>query len=205
MYEYEQEDYFEIDENFEFNTGINKLLDEEVEKRLAERVKNYQEAIDRDKKSQKTISDLRSDMHKLQLNLGAAEKTFKKEGADDTLRELLGGFKLGDEVWFVRRRYNRVQCDTCLGDGKVIAEFKGEEMKVQCPKCNGYGHNSDITKSVEKGIIKEIEMHTWANGKKFEVKMYIDPTTYKPGDTVSARTGEFFKTEEECEATLKEE
>ncbi|MEX3713378.1 hypothetical protein ABFV99_13320 [Cytobacillus horneckiae] len=78
MYEHEMDDYF-VDENFEFNTSINKILDQEVEKRLGERIENYQEAIDRDKRSQKTISDLRNEMHKIRLDFDAAEKTFKKK------------------------------------------------------------------------------------------------------------------------------
>ncbi|MEH7392588.1 hypothetical protein [Bacillus sp. JJ1474] len=196
------EDYFEVDENFEFNIGINKLLDQEVEKRLAERVKNYQEAIDRDERSQKTISDLRNDMHKLQLNLGVAEKTFKKEGADETLRELLGGFKLGDEVWFIKKTYVREDCPVCLGDKEVIAEIKGEEVKIKCPECAGYGYESKTTESVEKGTVIEIKMHIWANGNKIEVKMYIKPTSYRSSDSVERRLGGFFKTKEECEAAL---
>lgn len=199
---YEPEEYFEVDENFEFNTGINKLLDQEVEKRLSERVKDYEKAIERDEKSQKTISDLKNEIYKLNMELSSAERKFKKAGYDDALRELLGGFKIGDNVWFIKNTYSHENCPLCLGDKKVIAEIKVEELEITCPKCNGYGHMSKTTQSIEKGIIKEIEIHTWANGKKFEERMYIEPISYRASDSVEKRIGSFFKTKEDCEISL---
>jgi hypothetical protein len=203
MYGYHEEDYFEVDENFDFNTGINKLLDQEVEKRLAVKVKDYETAIERHEKSQQTISQLRNELHELKLNLSGAEKTFKKVGYDDALRDVLGGFKLGDEVWFIRNTYVREDCPCCFGDREVIAEIKGEEVKVKCPKCNGYGNKSKTKKSVEKGIVKEIHTKTWAEGRQFEGKMYIQPNSYRTHDSVEQRIGDVFKTEEECAAALK--
>jgi hypothetical protein len=197
-----EEDYFEVDENFEFNTGINKLLEGEVEKRLAERVEGYEMALERDKKSQQEIRDLKSDIRELENQLSRSEKSFKSEGKDEALRELLGGFKLGDEVWFVKSHYKREECSVCSGDKKVIVEFKGEEMKVDCPGCKGYGSNGNTTKSVERGFIKEIEIHTWASGKQFNLSMYVDPTSYRSNDSMNLRKDNIFRTKEECEASL---
>lgn len=204
MSRYEEDyDYFGVDENFDFNTGINKLLDQEVEKRLAERVKDYHRAIEREEKSQKTISDLRNENHKMQLELKGAEKTFKKEGSDEAKREMLGGFKLGDEVWFIKRNYFRENCPTCLGDRKVIVELKGEEVKIYCPTCKGYGHKDKNNETVESGIVKEINIHTWAGGL-VQTEMYIEPKSYRSNDTVNVRLGNFFKTKEEGENKLKQ-
>lgn len=203
MYEY-GEDYFDLDENFEFNTMINKVIDHEVEKRLAEKIKNYQEALERDNNSQKVIRDLKREVVELKKVLHDAEKKFKKVGADETLRRLLGGFKLGDEVWFLKSVYERKKCQTCLGDGELIVDFKGEKMKVKCPNCSSLGTISHTKKVVEEGVVSEIKIHTWADGRKCEVEMYLKPTSYKTSDILRVRNGEFFKTKEECEEALKE-
>ncbi|MEX3713377.1 hypothetical protein ABFV99_13315 [Cytobacillus horneckiae] len=104
----------------------------------------------------------------------------------------------------MKGHYNRDKCPTCLGDKKIITEYKCEEMKVNCPKCNGYGYISAYTNSVEKGRIHEIKMHTWAEGRQFTVEMYVEPTSYRASDSVNVRNGEIFKTKEECETALKD-
>ncbi len=200
-----ESDYFEIDENFNFNKGINQLLDQEVEKRLLEKVKDYEQAKERDASSQKTISDLRNQMHKLQMELKGAENTFKKEGADQAKREMLGGFELGDEAWFVRSQHNSEKCSICSGDKNVVVEIQGEERKIKCPECNGFGFRSKLIKSAEKGLVKEIDIHTWAQGKQLSVRMYIEPTSYRASSSVQAHLGGFFKTKEECQEKLNKE
>ncbi|AFQ30396.1 hypothetical protein BK764_14165 [Bacillus thuringiensis serovar israelensis] len=200
-----EENYFEMDPNFQFNTAINELLNQEVEKRVSEKVKDYEQAKERDASSQKTISDLRNQMHKLQMELKGAENTFKKEGAGQAKREMLGGFKLGDEAWFVRSQYNSETCTVCSGDKKLVVEIQGEERKVKCPECNGFGCRSKLIKSAEKGLVKEIDIHTWAQGKQLSVKMYIEPTSYRASSNVQAHLGGFFKTKEECEKELNKE
>lgn len=197
-----EEDYFEVDENFEFNTGINKLLEGEVEKRLAERINGYESALERDKQSQDTIRDLKANIRELENQLSRSEKVFKSEGKDEALRELLGGFKLGDEVWFRKGNYVREDCHVCSGDKEVIAEINGKEVKINCPECKGYGANGKTVKSVEKGRIIEMDIHTWASGRKFEVGMYVDPTSYKNSDSVKLNKDNIFKTREECEKSL---
>ncbi|WP_232357419.1 hypothetical protein [Bacillus tropicus] len=200
-----EENYFGVDENFNFNIGINNLLEQEVEKRLLNRVSDYEKTKERDEKSQKTISDLRNQMHKLQMELKNAENTFKKEGEDQAKREMLGGFKLGDEVWFVRSQYNSETCLVCSGDKKVVVQIQGEERKIKCPECNGFGCRRKLIKSAEKGLVKEIDIHTWAQGKQLSVKMYIEPTSYRASSSVQAHLGGFFKTKEECQEKLNKE
>ncbi|WP_257146946.1 hypothetical protein [Bacillus cereus] len=200
-----EENYIEMDPNFQFNTVINQLLDQEVEKRVSEKVKDYEQAKERDASSQKTISDLRNQMHKLQMELKGAENTFKKEGADQAKREMLGGFKLGDEVWFVRSQYNPEKCSVCSGDRKLVVEIQGKERQVKCPECNGFGSRSKLIKSAEKGLVKEIDIHTWAQGKQLSVKMYIEPTSYRASSSVQAHLGGFFKTKEECQEKINKE
>ncbi|MDA1616242.1 hypothetical protein PDK03_06495 [Bacillus cereus group sp. TH204-1LC] len=200
-----EENYFGVDKNFNFNIGINNLLEREVEKRLLNRIDDYENAKERDEKSQKTISDLRNQMYKLQTELKNAEHTFKKEGSDQAKREMLGGFKLGDEVWFVRSQYNPETCSVCSGDRKLVVEIQGKERKVKCPECNGFGSKSKLIKSAEKGLVKEIDIHTWAQGKQLSVKMYIEPTSYRASSSVQAHLGGFFKTKEECQEKINKE
>lgn len=197
---FEHEDYFELDKNFEFNTGINQILDNEVEKRVLAKIQDYNHVMERSKESEKKIGELRNQYRKLETELKDAEKTYFKQGEDKALREMLGGFKLGDEVWFVKKKYLSVTCTTCSGDRKVSATFDNKILKVDCPKCKGHGSTGKYEYNAETGKIKEITIHTWAEGRQKEVTIYIKPVI---GDPVETR--EFpFATKEECEEKITE-
>ncbi|RFB34956.1 hypothetical protein [Brevibacillus sp. VP] len=132
------------------------------------------------------------------------EKTFTKQGADQTKRELMGGFKLGDKVWFVRRECKPIPCDMCSGKGELRAKAieVPESFKINCPNCKGYGEKSNYEYSVAQGIIREIKIHTWAWEKCFESTFYIEPTSYRANDSVESKHSKIFHTEEECQKAI---
>ncbi|WP_409177471.1 hypothetical protein [Brevibacillus fortis] len=197
---------FEMDENYEFNTQLNEMLDQEVEKRLEAKINGYHAAIEREKKAVQVQYDQQKKIRELEQQLKDAEKTFFKQGADQTKRELMGGFKLGDKVWFIRKEYKSVRCEICSGKGQieVRASEVTEPFKVNCPECKGYSKKSNYEYKVEQGVIHEIKMHTWANEKRFEGTFYIEPTSYKANDSISCNYSSLFHAEEECQQAIND-
>ncbi|MGF9909541.1 hypothetical protein [Brevibacillus porteri] len=208
MYRYEEEDrgYFEVDENFDFNTGINKLLDQEVEKRLAAKLSNYETVMQQQTELEEKLRKQNQTVFELQKELKDAEKMFVKQGTDQTKRELLGGFMLGDKVWFVKKNYTRTPCKTCAGDGnvEVTSAVVGGTFRVNCPTCRGYGTESHCDYIVAHGKLTEIHFKTWANGKCFEGKFYIEPTSYHSNDSVQTNHSQLFHSEEECQQAIND-
>ena len=127
------------------------------------------------------------------------KKAIEKEIVDETLRSLLGGFKLGDEVWFIKTDYTKEKCQMCIEKGELIVDLNGEEIKVECPKCDGLGFINKKNRTVEKGEVNEIRTHTWANGEHFKAEMYIKPTSYNSLNSIHKSFDRLFKTKEECE------
>ena len=191
----------EVDENFDFNTGINKLLDLEVEKRLEEKIEDYNVALEREKNVTDEMYDLKRQVRSLLTKLDEAEKIFVKKGADEAKREMLGGYKLGDEIYYVHTEVSHTSCEICEEKGDVHALFDGQLLKAKCPKCS-YGRIRNEERSVAKGRLKEIKIHTWAEERCLEVDFYIQPDDRKR-DSFSFRSfDKIFRTKDECEKVL---
>ncbi|NRQ51961.1 hypothetical protein [Brevibacillus sp. HD1.4A] len=195
---------FEVDENFDFNFSMNELLNQEVEKRLEAKISGYHSAMEREKMAVQKQYEQERTIRELERKLKEAETTFFKQGADQTKRELMGGFKLGDKVWFIGKKYKTMHCKTCSGKGKleVRAIAVAEPFQANCPDCQGRAQKSNYEYSVEQGNICEIKVHTWAKEKCFEGTFYIEPTTYKANNSVECKYSSLFHTEEECQQAI---
>ncbi|MED1665669.1 hypothetical protein [Brevibacillus laterosporus] len=198
--------YVYVDKHFDFNTDMNKLLDQEVEKRLEVKVNGYYAALEQEKEATQKQYEQETTIRELERQLREAKKTFVKQGADQTKRELMGGFKLGDEVWFVRREHKYIPCEMCSGKGKLKAKAieVPEPFKINCLNCKGYGEKSNYEYSVAQGIICEIKIHTWAREQCFESTFYIEPTSYRANDSVQREHSKIFHTEEECQKAIND-
>ncbi|NRS20624.1 hypothetical protein HP398_29835 [Brevibacillus sp. HB1.4B] len=185
---------------------MNELLEQEVANRLAAKINNYDAVMKRHSELEEKLRNQNQRVHELQRDLADAEKTFVKQGADQTKRELLGGFMLGDKVWFVKKNYTRTPCETCAGDKKVevTSVVVGGTFLVDCPTCRGYGSESHCDYSVAHGKLSEIHFTTWANGKCFEGKFYIEPTSYRSNDSVQTNHSQLFHSEEECQQAVND-
>ena len=205
MYNYEPEDYFEVDENFEFNTGINKLLEREVDKRLSERIDNYDHILEQNETLNSTVRDLRSRINKLERELKDAEKIYIKQGSDDTKRQIFNGIKVGDKVWFAKGKWEHEKCNTCNGEKKIEVVLPNEDkMKINCPSCRGSGSVGKTTYHATEGVVTEIIYQVWNSERNSEMKFYIDYAgSY---DTMQINVGKegYFFTKEECETYIKE-
>ena len=185
--------------NSTFTVLFKNLIESEVLKRLSEREIDYKKAIQKEIELRKKVSDLKSKICKIEKQSKKYEEKFRKEIEEETLRSLLGGFKLGDEVWFIKNNYTKEKCKLCIQQGEFIIDLNGEEIKVNCPKCDGLGFISKNIKTIEKGKVKEIKIQTRAEGRQFKAEMYIEPTSYKSSDSIQRSFDRLFKTKEECE------
>lgn len=203
MNPYYEEQYERKEEEFEFNGIVNELLNKEVEKRVGEKIKGYEYNMEQAEKHRVEISERRSEVRELQADLLVAEKKFAKQGEDNVMRKLLGGYKLGDKVWYLRSKSNQVECGTCAGGKEVEANVNGEMRQVKCPDCN-YGYHSVKEYSVASGTFSEMKVHTWAEGRKLEVNLYVQPEGNRNADSVKFwNYDDLYATEEECVVALE--
>ncbi|TQK41945.1 hypothetical protein FB479_11646 [Brevibacillus sp. AG162] len=193
---------FDMDENYGFNTQLNEMIDQEVEKRLEAKVNGYHATLEREKRVVQVQHDQQKKIREIEQQLKDAEKTFFKQGADQTKRELMGGFKPGDKVWFAKEDWTISICDTCQGKGslEVMSVALPEPLTVTCPNCRGSRSKKENTFISEQGTICEIKIHMRAQGRCFESTFYIEPVGFRSNiDPWKRNHTEIFHTEEECQ------
>lgn len=199
----EYHEYMEKHEQDEFGRGIHALIEKEVENRVKEKAAQYANAISKYQqlREQNALKD--QQIEHLEKNLSDAQTFYTKQGKDNAEREMLGGYKLSDGVWIIQNTYKRVDCPTCLGKKKLDVDLhiNKKTIEINCPDCSGYGTKSTNTQNAEHGVIKEIECHTWADGRQKEVNMYV---SIGQRDSIRVHMNQFFKTKEECEAQIRE-
>src|SRR5699024_7012403 len=125
----------DLDDNFNFNQSLNKLIEQEVEVRLNEKINHYNVAIQERKEIFEKKNSLQMEVSHLKSELDNAKTQFFKEGSDEAKREMLGGFKLDDKVWFINLDVTRIECTECK-KGYIFLDYKGQEVKAECPNCS---------------------------------------------------------------------
>lgn len=202
--DYDLEEVLEsLDDNFNFNQSLNKLIEQEVEVRLNEKINHYSVAMQERKELLEKKNSLQAEVNHLQSELDNAKTQFFKEGSDEAEREMLGGFKLDDKVWFINLDITRMECTEC-NKGYIFLDFKGQEVKAECPKCS-HGRIRHEKRCVTDGRIEEIEIHTWNHGKQLDTTIYVEPLSIRKADSsLRFNISQLFGSREGAEQKLNE-
>lgn len=183
-----------------FQDELNTFIEEEIQKRVKEKIEDFDDVISNYKKSQLRLSELNSEVNHLKIDLKTSREKALKEGLDQAQREILGGFKVDDKVWFVHRNSTWVDCGTCVGKSKVKVKFENRDIEVKCPDCSS-GRNHKYSPIIKQGVITEIHYQVWFHGEQVKRKFYVD---FRGNSSAEFHNTEnMFRTEEECEAYLK--
>lgn len=196
------EDYLEDYEMF-----LRNLIDEIVERKIAETIKE-------NKTIKKQLKKLKEEKDKLSKELYFIKKEHEEElkraienVAKETERKLSSGFAVGDYVWVVDHKAHRKKCPTCNGEKHSIVKVFDKDKKVDCPTCNGFGFIIKYEYFPKKVRIRSIS---------FDIQS-IEDRRYDKGSVVKYikiwledyYTLEFspdnlYKTKEECEKVCRE-
>lgn len=193
----------EIDPNFEFNKSLNELIEKEVEKRMIEKNADYEEVLKRRDGLLSKNSEQAKEIYLLKSSLRQAESQYYKQGKEAAYLEMFNGWKLNDQVWFLKNEHEWKECPTCKGKKKVIAKVNEEEIKIKCPTCRGIGNESTYKISVHSGKVGQLDATKWTGNTTGTTELYIKPDNRKY-DSFSSKHREVFKTKEEAEKCLKE-
>jgi len=193
----------ECESKSDFDLTMNDLIEQEVDKKVKEKVQDYNRMKEKFNKikDEKYKADI--EISRLSSDLEDAETNFYNKGIKDGKREILNGFYTGDKVWIVKTIRNQYTCETCSGDSKINADFNGRSVTVECPDCR-YGRITDIRYEPVYVEISEIDVKVWAKGKRSNVEVYVDKIDNKDSDIEMKRFSDLFKTKEECEVKIKE-
>lgn len=194
------------EEHYEFNEKINDLIEDEIIKRVESEVANYEYALKTAAEAKETISDLRAEVRKLENKIVETSNESFKRGKEEAQRELLGGYKLSDQAWYVHTKTSREECSTCDKSGYIYPEFNGAKVKAKCPDCS-YGTITKYEYVPAKVKIRQITVNTWADGKQLEVEYWVEYVDRKFGsDSFSIRSKDkLFKSEEECKLAAEKQ
>ena len=187
MYDY---DYGMTVEDLEFSEDFYVKIDEVIKKEIKGILEENKKLSDENRNVNKKIFDARNVLQEEIKQL--EEENKKKEKEIDELKKTLGSikFSIDDEVYIINSRSEKNTCLKCSWKRKVIVKHENEELKIDCPACNGYGYDGYKTiYYVEKKYIAALEISK--NNVLYGYKNGFDSYNYKE-ETI------FFKTEEEA-------
>lgn len=143
-------------ENGEFYETMSELIDKEVKRRTEDFLNSVANDLKKVEPLEEENRELKGDVKRLKAEIDKVADTKYCEGYENAKREMFGGFDFNDTVWFVDFKIKKEKCGKCSG-GKVIATLKGDEdVKVDCPHCDGLGTDYYRYYYPEKGEIKHI-------------------------------------------------
>lgn len=197
---FDEEDYRPVDPNNDFNQALNDLIHTEIEERLRQRVADY-DRMHRDyTKQNKELTEARKEVRNLARQLEETKDISFNTGINFGLRKAFGGYKIGDDVYFVRSQYQSKNCPACDKQKKVEVEFNGVKTMVRCPECDGYGTKSSTIREVVLGQICEVKSTIWNRGNSEEVK--LSAKVPRISDSFSLTPERAFKKHEEAASYL---
>ena len=200
---YEEE--FHCEPPSEFETRINKLIQEEVSVRMGDAAIDLEQLKKQAVEQKEIIKTLRTEISNLnRLKKSELEQALKEKELE-IKRDFGHGFAVNDEVYFVGSKSTHVKCDKCEGRGKVNVEILGKETTVNCPHCKS-GKISNFFYEPKKDRIEAIEFYVTR-------KSYNNKTcTGTINAEIYLAQSEFFKTPkfiyktlEECQAVCDEQ
>jgi uncharacterized Zn-finger protein len=202
-HDYEDDNRYEPSE---FETEINKLVQQEIENRISDTVSSLESYKNRYEKSQQELSKVRSELYTLKNN---SEKQLQ-QALKDKEREVFTGFTSGfaphDKIWFIESKRTETTCTHCNGKYKIKVDVLGKVKEVDCPHCS-YGKVSHYTYYPMTDTISSIYFNYHRvdrNSKNSGVvlnieKIYLDKLDYNKSPS------QLYKTLEECQKACDEQ
>lgn len=180
-YEYEPQD--------EFAVKVMELVKSEVQAKITETVDNLE--IFR-----KANASLGEKIRRLESQIRTQDQEMKKvlvEKEKEVKRELLGGFTIGDTVYYPDAKGTSEKCEKCNGTHKLLVTVNGtdEERNIDCNKCDYGGKILTYTYYPRKDVISSA--HLEMNSTNKWLKFYLNR------EDRERKVELLFKTEEECQ------
>lgn len=129
-----------IADNIDFLTKMNEQIEDEVQKRLANHISDYNRSLKQFKNSQQELSVLKNQLNSNARLLEKKIVEVKKEAFSEGRKSLLGGFDIGSKGWVPYPFSNKSPCPRCGGKKDITVKYEGTEIKVRCDVCHGYGN-----------------------------------------------------------------
>ncbi|ACT00274.1 hypothetical protein [Paenibacillus sp. JDR-2] len=181
-------------EQDELAISLRKIVDAEVKKELGAKLAD--------------LNWLREDRAKLNRELSQAllkiryheidQAKILKEHTKTVHRELLGGFTIGDTVYYAKStKIGEVKCGTCENARKVVMTLGDRKFNQDCPDCASNWYARQIYEyKPQQDKITQINVQIWARGECTKYEIYLDR---KDGSVSSSDKAGLFKTLEECQ------
>ena len=109
-------------------------------------------------KAQYELYRTREDIERAKNELIKEKRDMPSKYIREFVREATGNLAPGDKVYVLKGQYET--CAFCKGTGTVFASISGlgENVKVNCPKCNGSMGRYRARATVEEDEVKEVRL-----------------------------------------------
>lgn len=185
-----------------FQEKIDKMIENEVTRRLSDRIKQAEHDVEYYKNEMwKAKKQTSNTVHKLvSLERETDEKI--KDAVKVAQREYWFDCAIGDYVYLINYKHHKRKCERCNGTRRVEVIVDGTHVNADCPVCGTYEkaksleyHEPYIKGSkVRRLSIEMTENHKW-------IRLWLDDDEeFK----IELEYHKIFRTKEDAEEALKE-
>lgn len=182
-----------------FTDEVKRTIDDASKaKENLERLK-YETAI-----AERKLRDAEERLQEMQKRVDDAELyDVPRKYINKFVKNATGGFAPGDDVYILKDKGGYKPCKTCMGEKKISAIVGGEEVKVQCPTCNGVGSKFVSEKVVAKAKVSDVYLKLCFSADR--VCYWNTECVYLDRHEFHTDAKRIYRTEEEAVAALEKE
>lgn len=147
------------------------------------------------------LNQLEGELEKIKADTEQVTRDMPKKYIKAFVREATGFLAPGDTVWTLRGENK--PCERCHGEKKIpVRDLEGNELRVSCPVCNGYGTKYHSKSKVEKKQVREV--HLRLSFGENRVNYWNTDCIYLDKDDGATPVKNIFLTEEEAIKAMEE-
>lgn len=190
----------------EAKTKLIGLLSDEVKQKLETTLKEaerYEEIHEKCRSEEMRLKRIENAIKEAEERLEKSELyDMPKKYAQRFVKDVLGDFTLGDEVYTFDYIRKSETCPMCKGESKIQAIAGGITSEIKCPKCNGLGEATVDKTIIKKAKISDVDLKLCFH--KDRTSYWSRENIYLDGRTWATNINNIFATQEEAEKALAE-
>lgn len=198
------EDYFEPT----LESEIAELINENVKAKVQNVINRYERALKNLDIVNTKIKERESRLQVLDDELKKAETAAAEEIPVTHMRRIIekytGGYKPGQNMYIVDKHGKDVDCPCCNGTGKINVRYQDEILKINCPKCRGFGMQRIFEWGYRKHTIRQVILRINISSNRVRADGFdMDGLQLEDGVVYIYDEDTMFSTEEEAKQAIE--
>ena len=120
------------------------------------------------------------------------------------IEKYTGGYKPGQNMYIVDKHGKDVDCPCCNGTGKINVRHQDEILKINCPKCRGFGRQRIFEWGYRKHTIRQVILRINISSNRVRADGFdMDGLQLEDGVVYIYDEDTMFSTEEEAKQAIE--